>query len=244
MALWGSGLDELSKALFGATAPPQGAMRMNGRAVSPTSPRQALRSGVFLMPGDRRHEGLTLTESTVFNVTLANLGKASAFTGLLKRGSNTRSSADLAKRVGLDPPLLSIPVGNFSGGNQQKIVIAKGLFAEADVYIFVEPTVGVDIGARAKLYGLMRDLANEAAVIVMSTDCDEVFGIADRFVALYKGAQVPLDPLGDIEARIADGGNHGRDASMTETAFRTSKLTRLRHPRRDSGRRHRDLFGH
>ncbi|HEV7285849.1 MAG TPA: sugar ABC transporter ATP-binding protein, partial [Kaistia sp.] len=85
---------------------------------------------------------------------------------------------------------LDRPVSAFSGGNQQKIVIAKGLFRASDIYIFVEPTVGVDIGARAKLYALMRELSRRAGVIVMSSDCDEVHGLADRAMALYKGRPV------------------------------------------------------
>ena len=96
----------------------------------------------------------------------------------------------LTDQVALHPPHLNTPASGFSGGNQQKIVLAKGLYSEADIYIFVEPTVGVDIGARAKIYGLMRELSERAAVIVVSSDCDEVHGVADRTIALHKGRQV------------------------------------------------------
>lgn len=188
--LVGSGLDELSKALFGVDRAESGSIVIDGQEVRSRSPREALKNGIFLVPGDRRAEGLTLTQSSVFNIKLADLDRASGPLGLLRRRGNRRRARELAAEVALTPPNLDRPVSSFSGGNQQKIVIAKGLFTEAKVYIFVEPTVGVDIGARSKLYALMRSLAERAAVIVMSTDCDEVHGLADRSFALYKGRQI------------------------------------------------------
>jgi ABC-type sugar transport system ATPase subunit len=190
--LVGSGIDELSKAIFGALPTEGGAMRLKGAPFAPRAPRNALRAGVFLLPGDRRTEGLTLSRSSIFNITIANLEGASRLGGLLRRGHNRRRAAELAGKVALQPPNLAQPVARFSGGNQQKVVIAKGLFTEADLYLFVEPTVGVDIGARARIYALMRELSREAAVIVLSSDCDEVFGTSDRVLALYKGRPVAL----------------------------------------------------
>ncbi|MDO9417600.1 sugar ABC transporter ATP-binding protein [Pararhizobium sp.] len=188
--LVGSGIDELSKVLYGALPVDGGEIELKGEKRALKSPREALKAGIFLVPGDRRVEGLALSQSSIFNITLANLGRASGFAGFLKRSANRRKSTEFAARVALSPANVSMPVSGFSGGNQQKIVVAKGLFADADVYIFVEPTVGVDIGARAKLYGLMRELSRTAGVIVMSNDCDEVHGISDRTFALYKGRQI------------------------------------------------------
>jgi ABC-type sugar transport system ATPase subunit len=184
--LVGSGMDELSKALFGVTKPQRGTIHIEGRPVALRGPDDALRRKIFLVPGDRRTEGLTLTRDVTFNMTLANLGRA-ALGGFMKLGAERRNGADLARQVALTPPHLQRTAGQFSGGNQQKIVIAKGLYAEAEIYIFVEPTVGVDIGARATLYSLMRELSKTKSVIVMSSDCDEVFGLADHVMALYKG---------------------------------------------------------
>ena len=194
--LVGSGVDELSKALFGALPHDEGRLIVKGRERRFSGPHEALKAGVFLVPGDRRTEGLTLTEDVVFNTTVAHLGRASAL-GLLRFGRNRREAARLARETGLSPPALDRPASAFSGGNQQKIVIAKGLFRDADVYVFTEPTVGVDIGARAKIYGLMRDLSRRAGVIVVSSDCDEVHGLADRTLALYKGRPVPAAPSRD-----------------------------------------------
>jgi ribose transport system ATP-binding protein len=185
--LVGSGMDELSKALFGVKRPDRGDILLAGKKVVFSGPRDALRRGIFLVPGDRRTEGLTLTRDVAFNMTLAKLRRASSISGFMKLRAERRIAAELAAHVALQPAILQRNAGLFSGGNQQKIVIAKGLYAEADIYIFVEPTVGVDIGARAKLYALMRELSATKAVIVMSSDCDEVYGLADRVIALYKG---------------------------------------------------------
>jgi ribose transport system ATP-binding protein len=191
--LVGSGIDELAKVLFGASKREAGEIRLKGLPVALSGPRDALRRGIFLVPGERRTEGLVLTRNVTFNTTLANLSRASWLGGLLRFGRNRKSVAALARQVALQPPHLWRPASAFSGGNQQKIVIAKGLFREADTYIFVEPTVGVDIGARAKVYALVRDLSKRAAVIVLSSDCDEVFGLGDKMMALYRG-RVPLEP--------------------------------------------------
>lgn len=188
--LIGSGVDELSKALFGVIRPDAGTMSLAGAVVQLKGPHDALNRGIFLVPGDRRTEGLTMTEDVTFNTTLAHLDKASFLGGLLRFGKNRELASELAQKVGLQPMKLDRPVSAFSGGNQQKVVIAKGLFRGAQVYIFVEPTVGVDIGARAKLYTLMRELSEKAAVLVISSDCDEVHGVADRTLALYRGNPV------------------------------------------------------
>jgi ribose transport system ATP-binding protein len=185
--LVGSGIDELAKTLFGMSKPDAGEIRLGGNAVRFSGPHDALQRGVFLVPGDRRTEGLTLTRDATFNTTLANLGRASWFGGLLRFRRNRREVASLARQTALNPPRLWQAASMFSGGNQQKIVIAKGLFCQAQVYIFCEPTAGVDIGARAKIYGLLRELSRTAAVVVMSSDCDEVHGLSDRVMALYRG---------------------------------------------------------
>lgn len=190
--LVGSGADELSKALFGVIRPQSGTITVKGKAVTLKDPHDALRKGIFLVPGDRRTEGLTLSRDVIFNMTLAHLGKASMLGGLFRFSTNRKRSAELARRVALHPMTLDRPASAFSGGNQQKIVIAKGLYRDADIYIFVEPTVGVDIGARATLYALMRELSAQAGVLVISSDCDEVHGVADRMIALYRGRPVTV----------------------------------------------------
>ena len=184
--LVGSGIDELSKTLFGALKPRAGDIRLHGRSKSLRGSRAALREGIFLVPGDRRAEGLILARDVVFNATLASLSGASRKGGLLKFRANRARLANLAEQLELTPPDVGRTASAFSGGNQQKIVVAKGLFSKAEVYIFVEPTVGVDVGAQSKIYHLIRELSRDAAVIVMSSDCDEVFGLSDTLAAMYR----------------------------------------------------------
>lgn len=199
--LLGSGLDELAKTLFGAMKPTSGSIEVEGRRISFASPRDALRKGLFLVPGDRRTEGLTPTRDAAFNMTLARLDKITV-SGLLRPGFARRRADALAAEVDLQPPDTYRTAETFSGGNQQKIVIAKGLFADASIYLFVEPTVGVDIGARAKIYSLMRELAQEAAVVVMSSDADEIHGVADHFIAMFAGRAVLSGSAAEISREI------------------------------------------
>ncbi|MGO8797988.1 MAG: sugar ABC transporter ATP-binding protein [Roseiarcus sp.] len=191
--LVGSGIDELAKTLFGATSPRGGEILLHGQRKSLRGSRAALRAGIFLVPGDRRKEGLVLNRDVILNTILASLGRASHFWGLLRFRQNRARVAALAKQLQLSPPNVDRPATAFSGGNQQKIVVAKGLFARAEVYIFVEPTAGVDVGAQSKLYRLIRELSRDAAVIVMSSDCNEVFGLGDTMLAMYRGS-MPFKP--------------------------------------------------
>jgi len=188
--LVGSGVDALSKTLFGALKPDHGEICFRGKKITLKNPAHALDQGIFLVPGDRRQEGLVMGQDVIFNTVLANLDRASRLKLILRFGQNHQTTADLARNVDLQPLDLKRSSRFFSGGNQQKIVIAKGLYRQAEVYIFVEPTVGVDIGARAKIYLLMRALSKQAAVLIISSDCDEVYGVADETLALYKGRPV------------------------------------------------------
>ena len=184
--LVGSGIDALAKTLFGAVQPSHGELLLHGKSVKLRSPKEALRAGLFLVPGDRRTEGLVLSDDVSFNTTLANLGRASMM-GMRRFVTNRQAVSALAADVALTPPTLHREASAFSGGNQQKIVIAKGLYSQSDIYLFVEPTVGVDVGARATLYKLIRELSTNATVIVLSSDNDEVFGLCDRVSAIYRG---------------------------------------------------------
>lgn len=207
--LVGSGIEVLAKTLFGAQRPDEGEILLNGRPLALKGPKDALRKGIFLVPGDRKTEGLTLTKSVTFNATLANLGRASYPGGLLKRRRNDAVVAEILQLLDLRPPQLWRRASEFSGGNQQKVVLAKGLFREAKVYVFVEPTVGVDIGARSKLYALIRDLSKNAAILLLSSDFDEVCGLADRVFSLYRG-RMSVPPSRDLPRdQILAGGLMG-----------------------------------
>ncbi|GAB5469305.1 MAG: sugar ABC transporter ATP-binding protein [Rhodospirillales bacterium] len=204
--LVGSGIEALAMTLFGATAPTAGEIRLQGQPVKLSSPGDALRRGIFLVPGDRKTEGLTLSRDVTFNATLANLGRASFLGGLLRFRRNDSVVGKLLEQLDLRPPQLWRKAREFSGGNQQKVVLAKGLYRQARVYILVEPTVGVDIGAKSKLYALIRELSQSAGVLVLSSDFDELYGVADRVFSLYRG-RVSIQPARGVSRdRLLTGG--------------------------------------
>ncbi len=204
--LVGSGVEAVAMTLFGAVRPTSGEIKIKGETANLKGPRDALRKGIFLVPGDRKAEGLTLTKTITFNVTLANLQRATYLGGLLRRRRNVEDVAGILEALDLRPPQLWRRASEFSGGNQQKVVLAKGLFRKAEIYVFVEPTVGVDIGARSKLYALMRELSKEAAVLILSSDVDEVFGVADSIFALYRGrTSIPQSRGSSREALLSGG---------------------------------------
>ena len=185
--LVGSGIEGLAMTLFGAQEPDSGDILIDGEKVNLKTPKEALGRGIFLVPGDRKTEGLTLEQDLTFNATLANLQRASYPGGILRRGRNAEQVSEVLDRLELRPSQLWRRAGEFSGGNQQKVVLAKGLFRQARIYIFVEPTVGVDIGARSKIYTMIKELSQSAAVLVLSSDFDEIYGVADRVFAMYRG---------------------------------------------------------
>lgn len=204
--LVGSGIEDLAKTLFGALQPQSGEIEFKGKPVALRSPQQALKQGIYLVPGDRRTEGLVMGDNIIFNTTLAALDRASYRTGFKRFWSNRRETRDLAERVDLQPPTLDRPASAFSGGNQQKVVIAKGLFRQADLYIFLEPTIGVDVGARARLYALIRELSATAGVLVLSSDCNEVCGLADRAGAMHREALcIPPSETNSAQAVLSAG---------------------------------------
>ena len=197
--LVGSGFDELCKALFGITRYSSGHIALNGRTVKLRSASAAIKQGIFLVPGDRRSEGQILNESVAFNTTLANLDSVSGLAGLIKPWRETKDVRKIVDMLKIKTPSLSEQVSLLSGGNQQKIVIGKGLYADSTVYVFEEPTVGVDVGAKSGIYRQIRELARDKGVIVVSSDCEEVYGICDRAIVLYKGSIVLNKPVKDTK---------------------------------------------
>jgi ribose transport system ATP-binding protein len=190
--LVGSGVEELAKVLFGLFKPTRGSMTLRGRELRLRSARESIQEGIFLIPADRRREGLIAIEPMFFNVSLASLGKVSNFLGLVRARREKKRISALVGKVGVNPPDVNAKVSSLSGGNQQKVVVSKGLFTEAEVYIFLEPTAGVDVGAQSGIYRLIRELSKSAAVLLISSDCEEVYGMCDRIITLFKG-QVTID---------------------------------------------------
>lgn len=194
--LVGSGAEELAKVIFGLALSSQGKIQVRDREVQFRSPREAIQNGVFLIPGDRRREGLVDVEPVFFNTSLSNLKRVANLLGLMRRQKEKREVSELIEQLSITPADVNLKVSFLSGGNQQKVVISKGLFTEAQIYLFLEPTAGVDIGAKAGIYNLIRDLSKRAAVILISSDCEEIYGLCDHVMAMFKG-RITLDEEAD-----------------------------------------------
>jgi ribose transport system ATP-binding protein len=185
--LVGAGRTELARVLFGVDRALAGEVRLDGQRLAIRTPRDAIDRGIFLVPEDRKRTGLVLDQSVNENISLPNLmAYASA---LLIRGGAERRNA-LEQKAALDIRTASVDtlVGTLSGGNQQKVVLAKWLSMKPRVVIFDEPTRGIDVGSKSEIYKLMRGLSDAGvAVLMISSDMEEVIGVSDRIVVMREG---------------------------------------------------------
>ena len=187
--LVGSGKSEIVRAAFGLERVVAGRVRLGGKDVTNQRPRQLLKAGVFYLPPDRRVEGLAMMRSCRENIMLAALDRPGvAYGPFLNRPLEQRAARQLAAQVNLHPMLPGRAVEAFSGGNQQKVLIARGLTRPFQVYIFDEPTVGVDVITRASIYRFIASLCEAgAAVVLVSSDLPEVLHLAHRAYVFYGG---------------------------------------------------------
>ena len=185
--LVGAGRTEVAQTLFGVDNALAGRISLDGETVKIYTPQNAIAQGIYLIPEDRRHLGLITTNPIRENVTYPALPKY-ASAGIINRSLERQSSAEMCRDLNVKMASVETAVGNLSGGNQQKVVLAKWLTFDPKVLIFDEPTRGVDVGARSEIYSLMRKLADEGvAIIVISSDMEEVLGISDRLVVMHEG---------------------------------------------------------
>jgi ribose transport system ATP-binding protein len=184
--LAGSGRSELARLIFGSQASTGGERRMSGRAVATTSPRSAMDSGIAMVPEDRRRDGCVLTMSVAENLTLAKL-TTNALGFLDVRAERARVDAAISS-FDIRPADPRRAVGTLSGGNQQKIVLAKWLARSPELMILDEPVQGVDVGAKSDIFRLLRDAAaGGTAVLVIDSDFDNLAVLCDRVVILRDG---------------------------------------------------------
>lgn len=189
--LVGAGKTELCKALFGSEKLTAGEVILNGHTLKLKSPYDAVKKGIALVPEERRKEGILVLESVETNLTAANLGDFTKVFSFLNRKKEKETAKQLVHRLGIKTPSEDTKVQNLSGGNQQKVAIGKWLVAEADVYIFDEPTKGVDVGAKKDIFELINELASRGkAIIYASSELSEIIGITDRVYVLYDGKSV------------------------------------------------------
>ncbi len=196
--LIGSGKSEIARAIYGLENLSSGSVFVEGREQSKLRPARMLRAGVAYYPSDRRREGLILRRPLRESITLGAL-RAGGLTrgGLIRVSKEKRSADELAARLSLRPPTVAAPASQYSGGNQQKGLIARGMLHRATVHIFDEPTVGIDIGAKADVYAQMDEYAAAGAgIIVVSSDLTELIGISDRVYVVSDG-RIRAELVGD-----------------------------------------------
>jgi ABC-type sugar transport system ATPase subunit len=184
--LVGAGRSELAQTIFGIRSPESGEIKIDGEPVRINSPQAAMERGVFYVPEERRSQGLILPFSIKNNITLSILDRISRF-GFVPRGE--RQTADrFARELAIRGAKVSDPVSRLSGGNQQKVVLAKSLAREPQILLLDEPTRGIDVGAKSEIYRLIDDLAKEGkAILLISSELEEVLSMSDRVVVMREG---------------------------------------------------------
>src|SRR5215210_7498908 len=184
--LVGAGRSELAQTIFGIHSPEAGEIRIDGEEVRIRSPQAAMERGIFYVPEERRSQGLILPFSIKNNITLSILDRISRF-GFVPRSE--RQTADrFAKELSIRGAKMSDPAGRLSGGNQQKVVLAKSLAREPSIMLLDEPTRGIDVGAKSEIYRLIDDLAKEGkAILLISSELEEILSMSDRIVVMREG---------------------------------------------------------
>jgi ribose transport system ATP-binding protein len=185
--LVGSGRTELLTTLFGVTPPVGGTVTVEGRAFEPRSPRDAIRAGLALVPEDRKQQGLVLEMAVRENMSLASLRQTSR-SGFIDFAAERRLASEAIPRLAIKTPDDRQVTRFLSGGNQQKVVLAKWLALRPRVLLLDEPTRGIDVGAKAEIYDLIHQLAGEGlAVVFVSSEMEEILSLADRALVMHEG---------------------------------------------------------
>lgn len=186
--LVGAGKTELCKTLFGALRRSEGQILLDGKPVVMKTPTDAVRQGMALVPEERRKEGILVSEPVYSNLSAASLHKYCGFLSFIKRGQEKEMAIDLIKELGIKTPSENQILAFLSGGNQQKVAVGKWLVADANIYIFDEPTKGVDVAAKHDIFELIDRLASMGkGIIYASSEITETLAITDRTYVMYDG---------------------------------------------------------
>ncbi|WP_292970643.1 ribose ABC transporter ATP-binding protein RbsA [Pantoea sp. UBA4549] len=186
--LMGAGRTELMKVLYGALPRRSGSVTLNGRTVNVRSPQEGLASGIVYISEDRKRDGLVLGMSVKENMSLTALRYFSHAGGNLKHAEEQLAVGDFIRLFNVKTPSMMQPIGLLSGGNQQKVAIARGLMTRPDVLILDEPTRGVDVGAKKEIYQLINQFKAEGlSIILVSSEMPEVLGMSDRILVMHEG---------------------------------------------------------
>lgn len=185
--LVGSGRTEILRAVFGADSFDSGEVFVCGKKVKVNSPVDAIKYGIGFLPEDRKTQGLTMETSITENINLASYKDIST-AGLINMRREVENANEFVKKLRVITPGIFQKVRNLSGGNQQKVVVGKWLCKNCSIFIFDEPTVGIDVGAKTEIYKLLQELLSEGnAIIMISSYLPEIMGIADRIVVIHEG---------------------------------------------------------
>lgn len=203
--LVGCGRTEIMQVLYGAVRKESGRVLLNGKEARIRSPKDAIDAGIGMIPEDRKNHGVFLTQSISWNISFPKLKQLSHFTVVNKKAERQLAES-YEKMLDIRTPSLEQHAGNLSGGNQQKVVIAKTLAAGTKIIIFDEPTRGIDVGAKSEIYKLMHSLIAEGhSIIMISSEMDELLGMSDRLAVLCEGRMMGTLEKNEMEkARILD----------------------------------------
>lgn len=186
--LMGAGRTELMKIIYGAAAKKSGTIKLEGKSVNLKTPQDGLNSGIVYISEDRKRDGLVLGMSVKENMSLTALRYFSRVGGSLKHGEEQQTVSDFIRLFNIKTPSMNQIIGNLSGGNQQKVAIARGLMTRPKVLILDEPTRGVDVGAKKEIYQLINQFKKEGlSIILVSSEMPEVIGMSDRILVMHEG---------------------------------------------------------
>ncbi len=185
--LMGAGRTEVARAVFGADKKDSGDIKINGKVVEITTPEEAVKNGICYISEDRKRFGLLLNKSVTENSVLASLPKFTRM-GFIDDGEAGRTAESVNKRLRTKTSSMSQFLRNLSGGNQQKVVVARWLIEDSDIFIFDEPTRGIDVGAKSEIYELMEELVKKGkSIIMISSELAEIRRLADRVIVMCEG---------------------------------------------------------
>jgi ABC-type sugar transport system ATPase subunit len=188
--LMGAGINSVGRLLFGAEPRTTGTVSIEGTSIASGSPSDAMRKGLALLTESRKDDGLVLPLSVKDNISLASLKRFARFTWI-DRKRETSAASDYVSRLAIKTPSLRQQVRLLSGGNQQKVLMARWLMREPRVLILTEPTRGIDVGSKAEIYRLIDEMAHRGlGILFMSTEVPEILGIADRALVMREGRVV------------------------------------------------------
>lgn len=197
--LMGAGRTEVARIIFGADPRDSGEIFVDGRPVNIRSPHTAVQAGIGYLSEDRKHFGLAVDMTVRANIAMADLGRFTGRMGVLHETAMERVALEYIDRLGIRTPSDLQEVRFLSGGNQQKVVIAKWLLRDCDVLIFDEPTRGIDVGAKSEIYALLEDLAAQGrAIIVISSELPEVMRLSHRIAVMCEGRLTGILPGGAV----------------------------------------------